>query len=137
MMYLAEPTDFWGIVVPGWIGAFSGLVGGVVAVVSLLIAIRSNEKAGAARAAEAQTRSVVVDTIAELQRANADQLSQWLAAHEAQPGILATDRQVDDIRSRHVERGERYAALLERLRAGRAAAASPARGGSGAEREQK
>ncbi len=72
MIFADAPTDFWGIVVPGWIGAIGGLVGGVVAVVSLLIAVRSNEKASAARAAEAETRAVVVDTIAELQRENAD-----------------------------------------------------------------
>lgn len=119
MMFLAEPTDFWGIVVPGWIGALSGLIGGAVAVVSLLIAIRSNEKAAAARAAEAQTRSVVVDTISELQRANADQLTEWLAEHQGQAGIRATDDDVEGIRARHAERGERYQSLLARLRVGR------------------
>ena len=93
------PTDFWGIVVPGWIGAVGGLVGATVAVVSLLIAMRSNEKASAAREAEAATRAVVVDTIAELQRENAEE-----------PGILPT---AGDVRAR---RAERYAELKDRLR---------------------
>jgi hypothetical protein len=102
VIFADAPTDFWGIVIPGWIGAIGGLVGGVVAVVSLLIAVRSNEKASAARAAEAETRSVVLDTIAELQRENAD---------AAAPGIRTTD--LDRIRR---ERAERYDALLRRLR---------------------
>ena len=93
------PTDFWGIVVPGWIGAIGGLVGATVAVVSLLIAMRSNEKATAARAAEAEMRAVVIDTIAELQRENAEQ-----------PGILPP---ADDVRAR---RADRYAELKDRLR---------------------
>jgi orotidine-5'-phosphate decarboxylase len=101
VIFADAPTDFWGIVVPGWIGAIGGLVGGIVAVVSLLIAVRSNEKASAARAAEAETRSVVVDTIAELQRENAD---------AGAPAIRTTD--VDRIRR---ERAERYDALLRRL----------------------
>jgi hypothetical protein len=103
------PTDFWGIVVPGWIGAVGGLIGGVVAVVSLLIAVRSNEKASAARAAEAETRSVVVDTIAELQRENAEQL----AVAETGPGV----RPVEGVdRARFEQRAERYDGLLRRLR---------------------
>ena len=103
------PTDFWGIVVPGWIGAVGGLIGGVVAVVSLLIAVRSNEKASAARAAEAETRSVVVETIAELQRENAEQL----AVIETRSGVRPTP---DADREHFEQRAERYDALLRRLR---------------------
>ena len=109
MILTDAPTDFWGIVVPGWIGAVGGLIGGVVAVVSLLIAVRSNEKASAARAAEAETRSVVVDTIGELQRENAERL----AAMESLPGVLPAA----DAEHEHFEqRAERYDALLRRLR---------------------
>lgn len=107
MIFADAPTDLWGIVVPGWIGAIGGLVGGVVAVVSLLIAVRSNEKASAASAAEAETRSVVVDTIAELQRENEQSFEEGIA-----PGVRSTD--ADDIH--RVQRAERYEALLRRLR---------------------
>ena len=108
MILTDAPTDFWGIVVPGWIGAVGGLIGGVVAVVSLLIAVRSNEKASAARAAEAETRSVVVDTIAELQRDNAEQL----ATSETRSGV----RRMDDASPERLEqRAQRYDSLLRRL----------------------
>lgn len=108
MIFADAHTDFWGIVVPGWIGAVGGLIGGLVAVVSLLIAVRSNEKASAARAAEAETRAVVVDTITELARENAEQL----APDDALEGI----RPAEQIRVRDRQRAERYDALLRRLR---------------------
>ncbi len=114
MLLVAEPTDFWGIVIPGWIGAIGGLIGGVVAVVSLLIAIRSNEKASAARAAEAVTRSVVIDTIAELRRSDAEQLTASLAVGGAHASVRPSDRE-EAVRARHAEREQRYEALLRRL----------------------
>jgi hypothetical protein len=117
MMFLAEPTDFWGIVVPGWIGAISGLIGGVVAVVSLLIAIRSNEKADAARAAGSRTRSVVADTIAALQQGNDDELRAWDAGDAGQQGVRTPSSEADDVRARHARRSAVYDALLARLRA--------------------
>ena len=108
MIFADAQTDFWGIVVPGWIGAVGGLIGGLVAVVSLLIAVRSNEKASAARAAEAETRAVLVDTIAELARENAEQL----AADEGLEGI----RPALEAPTRYEQRAERYDSLLRRLR---------------------
>ena len=108
MLFANAPTDLWGIVVPGWIGAIGGLIGGLVAVVSLLIAVRSNEKASAARAAEAETRAVVVDTITELARENAEQL----AADEGLEGI----RPALETLTRYEQRAERYDSLLRRLR---------------------
>ena len=104
MIFADAPTDFWGIVVPGWIGAVGGLVGGLVAVVSLLIAVRSNEKANVAQAAEAETRAVVGDTITELQREAAEQFEEGVS-----PGIRPAE--VD-----RAERAQRYDALLRRLR---------------------
>lgn len=110
------PTDFWGIVVPSWIGALSGLVGGAVAVVSLLIAIRSKETADAARAAGSQTRSVVADTITELKQGNDDELRTWLANHDAAvQGVAAQASREDDVRARHAGRAARYESLLRRL----------------------
>lgn len=110
------PTDFWGIVVPGWIGALSGLVGGVVAVVSLIIAVRSKETADAAKAAGSRTRSVVADTISELQQTDDDDLQSWLANRRAQTqGIAAPVPEEQDVRARHARRTARYDALLRRL----------------------
>jgi hypothetical protein len=112
VLFANAPTDFWGIVVPGWIGAIGGLVGAVVAVVSLLIAMRSREAAAAAQAAEAQTRGVVADTIAELDRANDEQLD---ASRAASTGLRATDQEEITL-ERHARQAARYDALLRRLR---------------------
>ena len=113
-MFANEPTDFWGIVVPGWIGAVGGLVGAAVAVVSLLIAMRSNAAAAAARDAEAQTRAVVADTITEIQRANAEQLNEWPAADDSATGLRPTSGHADELRARRAEQSARYDALLRR-----------------------
>jgi hypothetical protein len=109
------PTDFWGIVVPGWIGAMSGFIGGVVAVVSLLIAVRSKQTADAARAAGSRTRSVVADTISELQQTDDDDLQTWLASRAQTQGLAAPVPEEQDVRARHARRSARYDALLRRL----------------------
>jgi hypothetical protein len=109
------PTDFWGIVVPGWIGAMSGFIGGVVAVVSLLIAVRSKQTADAARAAGSRTRSVVADTISELQQTDDDDLQTWLAGRAQTQGLAAPVPEEQDVRARHARRSARYDALLRRL----------------------
>lgn len=66
-------TDLWGIVIPGWIGAVSGLVGSAVALASLLIARASDQRAKeattqAARAVESEqrTRSAMADAVRTL-----------------------------------------------------------------------
>jgi hypothetical protein len=66
-------AQLWGIVIPGWIGAVSGLVGSAVALASLLIARASDQRAKDAttRAERAEnseraTRSALAETVRTL-----------------------------------------------------------------------
>lgn len=52
-------TDFWGVVVPNWIAASGGLIGTLLAVVSLLVALRARGTADRAVANDAETREAV------------------------------------------------------------------------------
>jgi Flp pilus assembly protein TadG len=70
---MISATNLWGIVIPGWIGALSGLVGSSVALASLLIARASDTRAHeattrAARAEESErtTRSAMADAVRTL-----------------------------------------------------------------------
>jgi hypothetical protein len=67
---MISATDLWGIVIPGWIGAVSGLVGSAVALASLLIARASDQRAHeattrATRAEESErtTRGALADAV--------------------------------------------------------------------------
>ncbi|MCU1413871.1 MAG: hypothetical protein JWN80_1211 [Microbacteriaceae bacterium] len=37
----AAPTDFWGIVIPGWIGAVGGAVGAFIGVAAFILSLRN------------------------------------------------------------------------------------------------
>ncbi|WP_127482845.1 hypothetical protein [Microbacterium oxydans] len=52
-------TDFWGVVIPNWIAATGGLLGTLLAVVSLIVALRARGTADRAVANDAETREAV------------------------------------------------------------------------------
>ena len=79
-------TDFWGVVVPNWIGALGGFAATALAIVSLVLAQRSRAEARAARAtaeqagaAESVTREVVAGVIAEASESER-RATQWQEA---------------------------------------------------------
>ena len=70
---MISAAQLWGIVIPGWIGALSGLVGSAVALASLLIARASDQRAheataraGRAEVSERATRGAVAEAVRTL-----------------------------------------------------------------------
>lgn len=60
---VSPPTDFWGIVFPNYLAAAGAVLGTVVAVLALIVSVRTRATTAEVKAEADNTRDVLADTI--------------------------------------------------------------------------